>query len=60
MEIIQNPDSKWDVVDANGVVLAKCETNAEAWRTYDRLASEPINRHEVIADWIFEKGLADL
>jgi hypothetical protein len=48
------------VVDANGAVVASFETNREAWRWTDRHDSEPINRHEITTDWIFEKGLGDL
>jgi len=51
---------KWAVVDANGAVVASFETNREAWRWTDRHDSEPINRHEITTDWIFEKGLGDL
>jgi len=55
MEVAQTSDGKWAVLDANGNVLAECETNAEAWRVYDRLASEPSTRREAATDWSWNK-----
>jgi hypothetical protein len=57
MEVTQTSDDKWVVLDLNGAVLAKCETNAEAWKAYDRLANEPTTRREAITDWINRKSL---
>jgi len=55
MEVTKLDDGKWAVVDANGAVLAKCQTNAEAWRAYDRLASEPTTRRDAVVDWSWNK-----
>jgi hypothetical protein len=55
MEVIQTEDGKWAVTDADGNVLAACETNAAAWKAYDRLACEPVSAAEKRSDWFVEK-----
>ena len=55
MKVTQTSDGKWAVVDATGAVLATCDTNAEAWRAYDRLANEPSTRRESNTDWSWDK-----
>jgi hypothetical protein len=43
---IDQADGKWQVIDREGKVLAEFQTNAEAWRYFDRAHNEPINRQE--------------
>jgi hypothetical protein len=59
VEVIQTLDGKWVVTDANGNVLAMCETNAEAWRAYDRVAGEPRSRQEAVTDWSWNKWVSE-
>jgi hypothetical protein len=42
------PDGTWQVTAPDGSVLAACATNAEAWKTYDKLAAEPLSPREAL------------
>ena len=45
------PDGAWQVVAADGAVLATAPTNAQAWRIADRLNNEAHNRKEAAQQW---------
>jgi uncharacterized membrane-anchored protein len=41
--VTKAPDGTWQVTAPDGSVLAACATNAEAWKSYDKLAAEPLS-----------------
>jgi hypothetical protein len=43
------------LVKQNGAVVAKCKTNAEAWRIVDRKEGEPISQSEKTTEWLNER-----
>lgn len=58
MITIEQDETGFSVV-VNGTVAATGLTNAEAWRMADRLAGEPINRQEDVAEWIARKAASE-
>jgi hypothetical protein len=54
---IDQADGKWQVIDRDGKVLAEFQTNAEAWRYFDRAHNEPINRQEHLWNFLFENSI---
>ncbi|WIJ26612.1 hypothetical protein [Devosia sp. RR2S18] len=57
MTITRQQDGRWAVVNDAGETVSVHRTNSEAWRALDRLANEPINRREDIADWAWRRSL---
>ena len=60
MKVVQMPSGKWVVIDERERVGWEFETNEQAWAAYDRLANEPMNRREAVANWLFKKDLGNL
>ncbi len=60
MTVSQQPDGKFAVVDATGIVLAgPFDANSEAWRWIDRHENEPVSRAESVAEWLFHQSTKD-
>jgi hypothetical protein len=60
MKVTQVASGKWAVVDViTGAVIATYDTNAEAWRAYDRLANEPSTRRDAAIDWSWNKWVGE-
>jgi hypothetical protein len=53
MIILPTSDGHFQITDDDGHFMAgPYETNAEAWRAFDRIAGEPISPTEKKTDWI--------
>lgn len=45
----------WKIDGCNAQAIGSYETNAEAWRAYDRIMGEPVSKREEVAEWIANK-----
>lgn len=45
----------WKIDGAKAELVKDYDTNAEAWRAYDRIMGEPVSKREEVAEWIANK-----
>jgi hypothetical protein len=52
---IAGTDGAWCVFEGTRTLAGPFETNAEAWRWFDRHEGEPISCSEAMTEWLFER-----
>lgn len=53
--IQRDEDGTYSVRDTQGTALASGMSNAQAWRRFDILMNEPVNKRQDTGDWAFKQ-----
>lgn len=56
MKVERDGERDWKVVSDNGETIEGGLSNAQAWRRFDILSNEPINKRQDTADWSFSQN----